>query len=202
MRTFDYSQLAKQQWDNEILGYVAQIHEYKGRQELYLRQQPAALERLLEIAKIQSTEVSNKIEGIITTNVRIRQLCLDKTTPRNRDEKEIMGYRNVLNTIHENYEYIPLRPGYILQLHRDLYQYAERAIGGHFKNIQNYIAETHPDGTQFVRFMPLPPYETEAAVQAICESYNRAVDACTVDPLVLLPVFINDFLCVSTLLTV
>lgn len=196
MRTFDYSQLAKQQWDSEILGYVAQIHEYKGRQELYLRQQPAALERLLEIAKIQSTEASNKIEGIITTGVRIKQLCLDKTTPRNRDEKEIMGYRDVLNTIHESYEYIPLRPGYILQLHRDLYQYAESTIGGHFKNTQNYIAETHPDGTQIIRFVPLPPYETEAAVQAICESYNRAVDACTVDPLVLLPVFINDFLCI------
>ena len=119
MRDFDYGKLKDRTWDSEILGYVAQIHEYKGRQELYLKQTPDTLDRLIEIAKIQSTEASNEIEGIRTTSTRLKQLCADKTTPRNRDEKEIMGYRDVLNTIHESYEYIPIRSGYILQLHRD-----------------------------------------------------------------------------------
>ena len=114
MREFDYTKLKDRSWDSEVLGYVAQIHECKGRQ------QPAGLERLVEIAKIQSTEASNEIENIRTTNVRLKQLCAEKTTPRNRDEKEIMGYRDVLNTIHESYEFIPVRPNYILQLHRDL----------------------------------------------------------------------------------
>ena len=138
MRTFDYAQLAKRHWDSEILGLVAQIHEYKGRQEKYLQQKPAELDRLIELAKIQSTEASNAIEGIRTTNTRL-QLCADKTTPRNRDEEEIMGYRDVLNTIHESYPYIPVRANYILQLHRDLYQYSEKGIGGRFKNTQNFI---------------------------------------------------------------
>lgn len=106
---------------SEILGLVAQNHEFKGKQELYLKQKPAALEKLVEIAKIQSTEASNKIEGIVTTSTRLQQLVMEKTTPKNRDEEEIMGYRDVLNTIHENYEYIPIRSSYILQLHRDLY---------------------------------------------------------------------------------
>lgn len=196
MRTFDYTTLEKQQWDSETLGLIAQIHEYKGRQELYLKRQPETLDRLVEIAKIQSTEASNKIEGIVTTNTRIKQLCLEKTTPRTRDEKEILGYRDVLNTIHENFEYIPIRAPYILQLHRDLYRYSEKTIGGRFKNTQNYISEQREDGTTFVRFMPLAPFETPGAVDAICESYNRAVDACIVDPLLLIPVFVTDFLCI------
>ena len=109
MRSFDYSNLIRKTWDSEILGLVAQIHEYKGRQELYLRQRPEALDKLIEISKIQSTEASNEIEGIRTTNTRLKQLVADKTTPRNRDEEEIMDYRDVLNTIHENYAYIPIR---------------------------------------------------------------------------------------------
>ena len=196
MRRFDYTQLKHRTWDSEILGYVAQIHEYKGRQQLYLRQREAELDKLVEIAKVQSTEASNEIEGIRTTNTRLKQLCADKTTPRNRDEKEILGYRDVLNTIHENYEYIQLRPNYILQLHRDLYRYSEKGIGGNFKNTQNYISATDSRGNSFVLFTPLPPYETPAAIGQICESYYRVIDTQEIDPLILIPVFIHDFLCI------
>lgn len=142
MRDFDYHELTSVHWDSEIVGLVAQIHEFKGRQELYLKQKPSALEKLIDIAKVQSTEASNRIEGIVTTNTRIGQLCKEKTTPKNRDEEEILGYRDALNTIHESYEYIPIQPNIILQLHRDLYQYSEKSIGGRFKNTQNIIAET------------------------------------------------------------
>lgn len=196
MRAFDYSILKNQTWDNEILGLVAQIHEYKGRQELYLKQKPAELDKLVEIAKIQSTEASSEIEGIRTTNTRLKQLVANKTTPRNRDEEEIMGYRDVLNSIHENYEYIPIRPNYILQLHRDLFRYSEKGIGGQFKNTQNYISATDTKGHAFILSTPLPPYETPAAVEAICESYNHVIDTKEVDALILIPVFIHDFLCI------
>lgn len=196
MRTFDYSKLKERTWDSEILGYIAQIHEYKGRQELYLRQTPDTLDRLIEIAKIQSTEASNELEGIRTTSTRLKQLCAEKTAPRNRDEKEIMGYRDVLNTIHESYEYIPIRSSYILQLHRDLYKYSEKGIGGSFKNTQNYITATDGQGNSLVLFTPLPPYETPEAIDAICESLTRALDTQELDPLILIPVFIHDFLCI------
>ena len=196
MHSFDYTKLKDRSWDSEILGYVAQIHEYKGRQQALLRQRAAELDKLVEIAKVQSTEASNEIEGIRTTNTRLKQLCADKTTPRNQDEKEIMGYRDVLNTIHENYEYIPLRSSYILQLHRDLYQYSEKSIGGKFKNTQNYISATDGKGNTFVLFTPLPPYETPDAINQICDSYNRVIDTQEIDPLILIPVFIRDFLCI------
>ena len=196
MREFDYTKLKDRSWDSEVLGYVAQIHECKGRQQLYLRQQPTGLERLVEIAKIQSTEASNEIENIRTTNARLKQLCAEKTTPRNRDEKEIMGYRDVLNTIHESYEFIPVRPNYILQLHRDLCRYSEKGTGGSFKNTQNAITEEYEDGSVRVIFTPLVPYETPPAVENICESYHRVMDTQEVDPLLLIPVFIHDFLCI------
>lgn len=196
MRIFDYSRLKGRTWDSELLGLVAQLHEYKGRQEMYLRQKPADLDRLIEIAKIQSTEASNEIEGIRTTNTRLKQLVQDKTTPHNRDEQEIMGYRDVLNTIHENYEYIPVRSSYILQLHRDLYRYSEKSIGGQFKNSQNFISAVDANGRAFILFEPLPPYETPAAIDSICENYNRVSASQEIDDLILIPVFIHDFLCI------
>lgn len=196
MRDFNYGKLRNIKWDNEVLGLVAQIHEYKGKQTLFLKQKPATLEKLVEIAKIQSTESSNKIEGVVTTAVRIKQLCDQKTTPRNRDEEEISGYRDALSLIHESYEYIPIKSSYILQLHQVLYRYSQRGIGGRFKNTQNYITEIKESGEQIVRFMPLDPFETPTAIEKMCESFNRETDACEVDPLILIPAFIVDFLCV------
>lgn len=196
MRSFNYDKLKNIKWDSEILGLVAQIHEYKGKQALFLKQKPATLEKLVEIAKIQSTESSNKIEGIVTTATRIKQLCEQKTMPKNRDEEEISGYRDVLALIHESHEYILIKSSYILQLHQVLYRYSQRGIGGRFKNTQNYIAETKEDGEQIVRFIPLDPFETPMAIDAICESFNREMDTCEIDPLILIPAFIIDFLCI------
>lgn len=196
MREFNYLKLNEKKWDGEILGLVAQIHEFKGRHELYLKQKLVELGRLVEIAKIQSVQTSNMIEGIITTDTRIKQLCMDKTMPKTRDEQEILGYRDVLNTIHENFEYMPIKPSYILHLHRDLYQYSNKSVGGRYKNTQNYISEQRMDGSSFARFVPLAPYQTPSAIEAICESYNKAIDDCVVDPLLLIPIFITDFLCI------
>ena len=196
MRSFDYGRLEKKAWATDILNLVGKIHECKGRQELFIRQKPVELNRLIEIAKIQSTEASNKIEGIVTTGTRMKHLFEEKTTPRNRDEDEIMGYRDVLNTIHESNEYIPIRPSYILQLHRDLLKRAGLSYGGHFKNVQNYINETKPDGTVVTRFEPVTPYDTPEAVENLCNAYEQASANEKIDPLILIPAFICDFLCI------
>ncbi len=196
MRSFDYSRLVEKAWNTDILNLIAKIHEYKGRQDLFIRQKPVELDRLLKIAKIESTEASNKIEGIVTTSTRMKQLFEEKTTPRNRDEDEIMGYRDVLNTIHESNEYIPIRPSYILQLHHDLLKRAGFSYGGHFKNVQNYINETKPDGTVVTRFTPVAPYDTPDAVENLCNAYEQAIANEKIDSLILIPAFICDFLCI------
>lgn len=196
MRSFDYSRLYDKAWDTGILNLIAKIHECKGRQDLFIRQKPVELDRLVEIAKIQSIEASNKIEGIVTTSTRMKQLFKEKTTPKNRDENEIMGYRDVLNTIHESNEYIPIRSSYILQLHRDLLKRSGLSHGGHFKNVQNYISETKPDGTVVTRFTPIAPYDTPNAVENLCNAYEQAIANEKIDALILIPTFISDFLCI------
>lgn len=196
MRKFDYSYLADRTWDNEIISYISKIHEYKGKQELFLRQKPVELNRLIEIAKIQSTEASNRIEGIITTNARLKQLVADKTTPKNRNEEEIIGYRNVLNLVHENYDVLPVRSNYILQMHRDLLKFTNLSYGGQFKTTPNEIDMVLETGEKVVLFKPLEPYETPPAIEAICEKYQEALDKELVDELILIPCFLLDFLCI------
>ena len=196
MREFNYSKYKDYKWDSEIVGLVSGIHEYRGKQELYLAQKPAVLDKLVEVAKVQSTESSNAIEGIFTSNTRLNQLMQSKTTPRNRDEEEIAGYRFVLDMIHESYEYIPISSNYILQLHQNLYRFTNRSIGGHFKNSDNHIVARDENGIEHVIFEPLSPLETPIAIDRICEEFNRVSATEEVDTLLLIPIFIHDFLCV------
>ncbi len=196
MREFNYGKIKEQKWDLEVLSLIAGIYKYAGKQELYLKQRPDELEKLVEIAKVQSTEASNAIEGIVTTNTRIRQLVEEKTTPKNRDEAEIAGYRDVLNIIHESYDVIPVTKNYILQLHKILYSHMNNPIAGRTKTVQNYISATYPDGRTEVLFTPLDPFETPVALERICEEYNRVIGNLEIEPLIAIPVFIHDFLCI------
>ena len=196
MRNFNYSAIREQKWDSEVLGLIAAIYREAGKQELYLKQRPEDLERLVEIAKIQSTEASNAIEGIVTTNTRIRQLVEEKTMPKNRNEQEIAGYRDVLSIIHDSYDAIPITQNYILQLHKMLYSHMNNPIAGRTKTVQNYISATYPDGHVETLFTPLAPYETPEALDRICEEYNRVIGNMELEPLIAIPVFIHDFLCI------
>lgn len=196
MRSFNYSAFKEQKWDSDILGLIAAIYKEAGKQEQYLKQRPQEMEKLIEIAKIQSTEASNAIEGIVTTSTRIKQLVEEKTTPRNRDEQEIAGYRDVLNVIHESFDAIPITQNYILQLHKMLYSHMNNPLAGRTKSVQNYISAAYPDGHTEILFTPLAPYETSEALDRICEEYNRVIGNLEVEPLIIIPIFIHDFLCI------
>ncbi len=196
MRSFDYKKNYEKLLTPEIVAYLSGIREYRGMQTLFMESQKALLDELLEIAKIQSTEASNRIEGIITTDERLKQIVHNKTTPRNRNEQEIAGYRDVLSTIHENHEYIPVRPGMMLQLHRDLYKFSASNAGGSFKNTDNIIAEKLQDGTTRERFHPVSAWETPEAIERICDAYEEALADDKLDPLLIIPMFILDFLCI------
>ena len=196
MRTLNYKAEYAKLLTPEIVGYLSQIHEYKGRQDLFFQARKDALSNLLEIAKIQSTEASNRIEGVVTTEERLKKLVMNKTTPKGRSEREIAGYRDALTTIHENYDYIPVRTGTILQLHRDLYKFSAQSFGGRFKNVENIIADVAPDGTKSVRFQPVSAWETPSAVEALCDALHEALSDAELDSLLVIPIFILDFLCV------
>lgn len=201
MRIPDYKKEYNRLLIPEIVSYLAQIHEMKGRHRLFVEGKKEVLAELTEIAKIESTEASNRMEGIITTDERLRKIVMNKTIPQGRSEREIAGYRDVLSTIHENYEYIPLRPGMILQLHRDLYKFSNSSIGGNYKHAdnvisENVISEELPDGTKRVRFQPLAAWETPEAMTALCRVYRESASDPELDSLLLIPMFVLDFLCI------
>jgi len=196
MREFNYKSEYAKLLTPDIVNMLTVIHEFKGEQTLFLEAKSDLPTQLLEIAKIQSTEASNRIEGIITTDERLKLIVREKTMPKTRSEKEIAGYRDVLTTIHESYDYIPPRSSMILQLHRDLYKFSGMSIGGNFKNSDNVIAEKLPDGTQRVRFQPVSAWETPETMDRLCDEFIKSVNDPEMDPLLLIPMFILDFLCI------
>lgn len=193
MRNFNYEKIYVKLLTPEIVQLLAQIHEYKGT---HATVQEDELTHLIEIARIQSTEASNRMEGIYTSDERLQKIVKDKTTPCNRSEKEIAGYRDVLSMIHESHDYIPVKPGMILQLHRDLYKYSGMSIGGHYKPSDNVIEEEDACGNKHVRFAPVSAWETPEAMERLCQSYNDLCNHGQYDPLLMIPVFILDFLCI------
>ena len=194
MHQFDYKDSPQKLLTPSIVKQIAALHEYKGKQDLYVSAKADTLSALLEIAKIQSTNASNSIEGIHTSDERLEALVMDKAEPQNRSEEEIAGYREVLTTIHENYEYIPIRPNNILQLHRDLYSFGGKEIGGRYKNSDNIIAETDSQGNEHIRFKPTPAFQTPEAMEDLCRAFNEAIDRNEHDALLLIPLFVLDFL--------
>ncbi len=196
MRIFDYRKKPEKLLTPEIVQMIASIHEHKGKQELFLEANQDELKTLLEVAMIQSTGASNRIEGIYTTDKRLKELVSQKAEPRNRSEEEIAGYREVLAMIHESYEYIVPRSNMILQLHRDLYSFSRGAVGGNYKNSDNLIAEIDSEGHEKVRFIPVPAFQTAEAVEELCNRFWEAWEADYIDKLILIPMFVLDFLCI------
>ena len=196
MRQYDYREKWKKLLTPEIVSYIAQIHEFKGEQKLFVEAKTDALTQLWEIAKIQSTEASNKIEGIYTSDERLRALVNEKTRPQTRNEKEIAGYRDVLNTIHDSHDHIPVKPSIILQLHRDMYKFEGYDYGGKYKIADNVIEEENEHGEKRVRFKPVPAWETAEAMERLCEAFDIAMATQQIDPIILIPMFVLDFLCI------
>lgn len=196
MRRFDYIKQPETLLTPEVVQMIASIHEHKGKQELFLEANIDELKTLLEVALIQSTGASNRIEGIFTSDKRLEELVSQKSEPLNRSEQEIAGYRDVLAVIHESYEYIVPRPNIILQLHRDLYSYSQGTVGGSYKNSDNVIAEIDAEGNQKARFIPFPAFQTTEAMDELCSRFLEAWEADHMDKLILTPMFILDFLCI------
>lgn len=196
MRNFEYEKLYSSLLTPGIVALLTQIHELKGEQNLLIEAKSDALMMLVDLARIQSTEASNRIEGIFTSDERLKKIVREKTMPRTRDEQEIAGYRDVLATIHESHDFIPTKPAVILQLHRDLYKYSGMSIGGNYKNSVNVIAEEDEYGAKVVRFQPLSAWEAPEAVEKLCKAFDEAANTGNLDPLIVIPMFILDFLCI------
>ncbi len=193
MHQYHYEKIYSMLLTPEIVSLLTQVHEYKGRTS---QVQVNSLTPLIESASIQSTESSGEIEGGFIPDERLQKILKLKSTPVNQSEKEIAGYRDVLMIVHENYDYIPIKPGMILQLHRSLYQYSGKNYGGCYRNSDHVGDETDTLGN-LIQFDPAPAQEIPESVERICEEFTAVCSSGEYDPLLLIPVFILDFLCIQ-----
>lgn len=193
MRSYNYQYLSNLPLPMDTVRLIGRINEYKGKQDLYKQQAPQILNTLRDVAVIQSTKASNAIEGIVVTESRLHTIMSKTADPADRSEAEIAGYRDVLDLIHASAPDIPINPNILLQLHKELYKFVP-VEGGKWKNVDNEISETFPDGTRRTRFIPLSAFETPAAVQALCVSLKERRQQEDVDPLILTSYFVLDFL--------
>ncbi len=195
MTSFERAVLDRQKLSFSLLHAIRLVGEYKGKQDSFKDQAPQILENLRQVAVIQSTESSNRIEGVTAPPRVIKQLVENKVEPQNRSEQEIAGYRDVLKTIHASHDHIPFTTNVVLQFHRDLYGFSP-STGGTWKQSDNAITETLPDGTERVRFTPVPAFRTAEAMERLHERFNRMWDAQEIDRLLLIPTYVLDFLCI------
>lgn len=199
MKSFEDGYIENHKITQNLIKAIKTIGEFRGKQILYKEQSPQVLETLRQVSIIQSTESSNRIEGITAPIKRIKDIINEKTVPENRSEQEIAGYRDVLTTVHLNYENIPFTPNVVLQLHRDLYKY-ESGYGGKWKSADNEISETYPDGRKVIRFKPISASATPEAMDLLHLKFNEYFENETIEPLLLIPSYMLDFLCIHPFL--
>lgn len=195
--TPDY--LAKLRFDTQQLATLRALGEYRGKQLLFVAQSPEVLSDLRQVAVIESTESSNRLEGVVVAASRLKSLVLRNAAPKSRSEQEVAGYRDALGLIHESAEQMPFSEGSVLQLHSILYRYMpefDKTAGGHWKATNNDIVERHPDGSSRIRFRPVAAHLTPMAMTDLVGRYRSALDQHLADPLVLVPLVILDFLCI------
>lgn len=193
MAQFEYDKTLDMLMTPEVVSALGDIRELKGKTASLSALNPETFSTLVEVAKIQSTGASNRIENISTSDKRLRELMIDKTDPRNRNEREIAGYRYVLDEIHESHDDIPITPNVILQLHRDLYRFSGDSHGGKWKDSDNVIAERTAEGELVTRFVPTSAAGTPFAVERICSEYSKQIDDGAYDPLLVSLIFVFDF---------
>jgi len=195
MKSLDREFLERQAIPLEFAGTLRLLGEYRGKQELYVRQTPQVLDTLRQIAIIQSTESSNRIEGISIDEKRVKPLLEKGANPENRSEAEVLGYKNVLSLIHTSYERFPITPETILRIHRDMLSRTDLPAGM-WKVRDNMIEERLPDGRWVTRFIPVPAGETPFYMSELCTRFNRLWAEGRIDRLLLLHAFVLDFLCI------
>jgi len=195
MKSFEYGYLLETPISHSLLMSVRALGEYRGRQRLYGEQSPEVLETLRKAAMIQSTESSNRIEGIVVAPDRIAPLVIKKVRPKDRSEQEVAGYRDVLSSIHTNHSTMRLSPDLIRNWHRMMYRYTGEKAGD-WKTKDNAILEVKPDGNRAVRFTPVSAMATPQYIKRLINLFSDAMSEGKTDPLLLIASFILDFECI------
>jgi len=195
MRRYDYSFIKDLKVSTGVIGLTNKIEASRMKQGERKNDHPDAFIALESVAKVQSVKGSNAIEGIVTTDKRIEEIVNMNSAPLNHDEMEIAGYRDVLNLIHNEHRTLDIGGEFILNIHRAMMSYTPQG-GGSYKTQDNVIMSIDEQGVRSVRFRPATHEETPEAMSQLVLAYNDARDDAGIDPLILIPCFILDFLCI------
>jgi Fic family protein len=187
--------LGSLRYNGSQIATLRALGEFRGKQQLFIAQSPQVLDDLKQLAVIESTESSNRLEGVTVTPARLKSLMSKTSDPQSRSEQEIAGYRDALSLIHEAAEDMPFSEGVLRQLHSLLYRYLPQS-GGDWKATNNDIIERNPDGTSRIRFQPVAAHLTPIAMAEMLMQYHLAAQQNLADPLVLIPLTVLDFLCI------
>ena len=196
MKKIDYSFLDNGLLPANLINITGIIYSLKAGAKIRQDEYEKIFTELEKIAIVQSVKSSNAIEGIITSDERIKEIVNQNSKPLNHNEKEIAGYRDVLNEIHLHYEDIEFNEDTILKLHEIMMSYTGVEDAGKYKVNQNYVIEEDTQGNRKVRFKPLEPKETPIAMEQLVLAYNDACNNININQLLLIPCVILDFLCI------
>ena len=196
MRKFDYSFLKNGLIPASLINTTALIYSLKTGAETRKNEYEKVFTELEKIAKVQSVKSSNAIEGIVTSDERIKEIVNKSSKPQNHNEEEIAGYRDALNKIHLNFKTIEINENTILKLHEMIMSYSSYEHSGEYKNENNVILEIDGDGNRKVRFRPTSAEETPKAMEQLILAYLEARDDANINQLLLIPCVILDFLCI------
>ena len=199
MRSMDTIFLEHQSIPTLMSGSLQQLGRYHGKQELLFQRKPELLKSLKTQAIIQSVESSNRIEGIVVPEKRLKEVLSNRDKPKNRSEEEVVGYRNVLADIQANYQHIEITPEQICKMHKNMFGLTSRPQGV-WKTKDNSIEERLTDGRWITRFSPVAARETPHYMAELCKRFNQLWNEQRIDPLFVSLAFVFDFLCIHPFL--
>ncbi len=199
MHSLDEEFLRSQAISIEMSGSLRRLGQYQGKQELLIHRRPQLIKTLKDIAIIQSTESSNRIEGIVVPSKRLQEIIKENAQPKDRPEGQVLGYRNVLSKIHTAFDQMELSTDAILQMHRDLLEFTDLSSGS-WKNKDNLIEEMLPNGQWVTRFVPVSASQTHHYMEELCRRFHRLWDKREIDQLLIILAFVFDFLCIHPFL--
>lgn len=196
MRKFDYSFLSEGLLPANLINITSELYSLRTANGVRQLDYNSIFTELEAVARVQSVKSSNAIEGIVTSDERIAEIVNQSSAPLNHNEAEIVGYRDALNIIHTNYQNLDFRQRDILALHNTMLSVAGNEYAGQYKTFDNIIAETDAAGNRSVRFCPVTAQETSAAMKQLELAYLDARSDSQINPLLLIPCVILDFLCI------
>ncbi len=185
----------------EILKLIAEIDEFKGKWEALKNLSPERLRKLRKVATIESVGSSTRIEGAKLTDMQVESLLsnLTSTSFKTRDEQEVAGYAETMDTVFQAYEDLRITENHIRQLHQTLLRHSNKdeRHRGEYKKLNNHVVAIDEHDKEIgIVFETTAPFDTSREMEELVRWVNKAIDENSLHPLLIVAVFTVTFLAI------